>query len=102
MTLGDFSLLHYLIDVIDILLVWFVIYKLIMVIRGTKAVQLLKGIIVIIIVRVLSQYLGLNTLQWLMDQVLIWGFLAIIIIFQPEFRRALEQLGRGTSICKGS
>ena len=95
MTLGDFSLLHYLIDVIDILLVWFVIYKLIMVIRGTKAVQLLKGIIVIIIVRVLSQYLGLNTLQWLMDQVLIWGFLAIIIIFQPEFRRALEQLGRG-------
>lgn len=102
MTLGDFSVLHYLVDVIDILLVWFVIYKLMMVIRGTKAIQLLKGIIVIIIVRVLSQYIGLNTLQWLMDQVLIWGFLAVIIIFQPEFRRALEQLGRGSLFSRTS
>lgn len=95
MALGDFQVLQYLGDIIDILLVWYVIYKLIMVIRGTKAVQLLKGITVIIVVRVLSQYLGLNTLQWLMDQALTWGFLAIIIIFQPELRRALEQLGRG-------
>ncbi|MDQ0163443.1 diadenylate cyclase [Bacillus alveayuensis] len=95
MALGDFPVLHYLGDIIDILLVWYVIYKLIMVIRGTKAVQLLKGITVIIVVRILSQYLGLNTLQWLMDQALTWGFLAIIIIFQPELRRALEQLGRG-------
>jgi len=95
MVLGDFEVLQYLGDIIDILLVWFVIYKLIMVIRGTKAVQLLKGITVIIVVRVLSQYLGLSTLQWLMDQALTWGFLAIIIIFQPELRRALEQLGRG-------
>ncbi|WP_044894239.1 diadenylate cyclase CdaA [Bacillus alveayuensis] len=95
MALGDFPVLHYLGDIIDILLVWYVIYKLIMVIRGTKAVQLLKGITVIIVVRILSQYLGLSTLQWLMDQALTWGFLAIIIIFQPELRRALEQLGRG-------
>ncbi|PLR65950.1 MULTISPECIES: diadenylate cyclase CdaA [Bacillaceae] len=95
MALEDFSFLHYLGIAVDILLVWFVIYKLITVIRGTKAVQLLKGIIVIILVRTLSQYLGLQTLQWLMDQALTWGFLAIIIIFQPELRRALEQLGRG-------
>jgi diadenylate cyclase len=95
MAFEEFPLLHYLGIAVDILLVWFVIYKLIMVIRGTKAVQLLKGIIVIILVRTLSQYLGLQTLQWLMDQALTWGFLAIIIIFQPELRRALEQLGRG-------
>ena len=47
------------------------------------------------VVRSLSGLLGLNTLQWLMDQVMTWGVLAIIIIFQPELRRALEQLGRG-------
>lgn len=95
MLFGEFPILHYLGNAIDILLVWYVIYKLIMVIRGTKAVQLLKGIVVIVIVRILSSFLGLHTLQWLMDQALTWGFLAVIIIFQPELRRALEQLGRG-------
>jgi diadenylate cyclase len=97
----DMPILHYLGIAVDILLVWYVIYKLIMVARGTKAVQLLKGITVIIVVRMLSQYLGLSTLQWLMDQALTWGFLAIIIIFQPELRRALEQLGRGRLFTRG-
>ncbi len=82
-------------NIIDILLVWFVVYKLITVIKGTKAVQLLKGIFVIIIARLVTQALNLETLGWIMQQVLEWGFLAIIIIFQPELRRALEQLGRG-------
>lgn len=95
MSFGDFPILDYLGNIVDILLVWYVIYKLIMIIRGTKAVQLLKGIVVIIVVRIISNYLGFDTLQWLMDQALTWGFLAIIIIFQPEARRALEQLGRG-------
>ncbi|MDQ0228708.1 diadenylate cyclase CdaA [Metabacillus niabensis] len=97
----DIPVLHYLGIAVDILLVWYVIYKLIMVARGTKAVQLLKGITVIIVVRMLSHYLGLKTLQWLMDQALTWGFLAIIIIFQPELRRALEQLGRGRLFSRG-
>jgi diadenylate cyclase len=64
-------------------------------IRGTKAVQLLKGIFVILIIKFVSDVFGLNTLGWIMQQAITWGFLAIIIIFQPEFRRALEQLGRG-------
>lgn len=79
----------------DVLLVWFVVYQLIKVIKGTKAVQLLKGIFVIIIVKIFTEVLGLDTLKWMMDQVIMYGFLAIIIIFQPELRRALEQLGRG-------
>src|SRR5690606_3556789 len=78
-----------------ILLVWFVIYKAMGYIRGTKAVQLLKGIFVILIIKFTSDVFGLNTLGWIMEQAITWGFLAIIIIFQPEFRRALEQLGRG-------
>ncbi|HEX5564056.1 MAG TPA: diadenylate cyclase CdaA [Sporosarcina sp.] len=82
-------------NIVDVLLVWFVFYKLITIIKGTKAVQLLKGIFVILLARILTEYFGLDTLKWMMDQVLMFGFLAIIILFQPEIRRALEQLGRG-------
>ena len=81
---------------VDIALVWYVLYKLIMLIRGTKAIQLLKGIVVVLAVRIASLILDLQTLKWLTDQAILWGFLAIIILFQPELRRALEQLGRGS------
>ncbi|CAM4110042.1 diadenylate cyclase CdaA [Lederbergia lenta] len=95
MPFADFTIMDYLSRIVDILLVWYVIYKLIMVIRGTKAVQLLKGIFVIIIIWMFSDFLHLNTLNWIMERVIDWGFLAIIIIFQPELRRTLEQVGRG-------
>jgi diadenylate cyclase len=102
MPFEDVGFLKYLASVVDILLVWYVIYKLMMVIRGTKAVQLLKGIIVILLVRVVSEYLGLKTLSWMMQNAITYGFLAIIIIFQPELRRALEQLGRGKFFSRSS
>jgi diadenylate cyclase len=95
MSLEDFMLWKYLAIIVDILLVWYVIYKLINLIKGTKAVQLLKGIFVILLARVVSEFFGLKTLSWIMQQTIDWGFLAVIIIFQPELRRALEQLGRG-------
>ena len=96
MPFEDTTILKYLSTALDIAVVWFIIYKLILIIRGTKAVQLLKGITVIIVVRMISIFLELRTLYWLTEQVLTWGFLAVIIIFQPELRRALEQLGRGS------
>jgi diadenylate cyclase len=102
MPFEDFTLWKYLASIVDILLVWYVIYKLINLIKGTKAVQLLKGIFVILLVRVISALLGLNTLGWIMQQTINWGFLAIIIIFQPELRRALEQLGRGRFFSRSS
>jgi len=92
---SEINLLDLLRSVVDILLVTYVIYKLIMVIRGTKAVQLLKGITVIVVVWFLSSLLQLKTLNFIMTQAITYGVLAIIIIFQPELRRALEQLGRG-------
>jgi diadenylate cyclase len=95
MPFADWTFWKYISSVVDILVVWYVIYKLINLIRGTKAVQLLKGILVILIVRVASDFFGLTTLSWMMQQVITYGFLAVIIIFQPELRRALEQLGRG-------
>lgn len=102
MPFADFTIWKYLSSIVDVLLVWYVIYKLIMVIRGTKAVQLLKGIFVILLVRIVSEFLGLKTLSWMMEQAITWGFLAIIIIFQPELRRALEQLGRGKFFSRSS
>lgn len=87
--------LSYFGQIIDILLVTYVIYKLIMIIRGTRAVQLVKGITVILIVWFISGFFGLRTLEFIMSQTLTYGLLAIIIIFQPELRRGLEQLGRG-------
>lgn len=91
----DFTPVNIVFSFLDVLLVWYVIYKLLTLIKGTKAVQLLKGIFVIIIARFATVIFGLDTLGWLLQQVIDWGFLAIIIIFTPEIRRALEQLGRG-------
>lgn len=81
-------------NLIDILAVWFFIYKLIMVLRGTKAVQLFNGIIVIIAIKILSYYLNLHMVSYITDQVINWGVVVLVIIFQPEIRRALERLGR--------
>ena len=92
---ADLAPVSILLNFLDVLVVWYVIYKLLTLIKGTKAVQLLNGIFVIIFARILTEIFGLNTLEWLLEQVIRFGFLAIIIIFQPEIRRALEQLGRG-------
>ncbi|MFH5186599.1 diadenylate cyclase CdaA [Paenibacillus sp. TAB 01] len=83
-------------DIVDILIVSYVIYNLILLVRGTRAIQLLKGIFVVVVTWALSTWFKLNTLQWMMNQMFTFGVLAVIIIFQPELRRALEQLGRGT------
>lgn len=92
--------LHNFMNLIDILVVWFVIYELIMLLRGTKAVQLFRGIIVIILIKAVSVLLGLSTVSWIMDQVINWGVIAMVIIFQPEIRRGLEHLGRGSIFTK--
>src|SRR5699024_6862842 len=91
-----FNLINILRIGVDIALVCYVVYKLITIIRGTKAIQLIKGIFVVVIVVVLSIVLYLHTIQWLTNQAILWGFLVIIILFQPAPRRALAQLGRGS------
>lgn len=99
---GDFDILDVLRVIVDIAIVWYVLYKLIMIIRGTKAIQLLKGIVVVLVVWVVSIIFELKTIQWLTNQAILWGFLVIIILFQPELRRALEQLGRGSIFTRSS
>lgn len=87
---------HTIVNLLDILVVWFVFYELIMLLRGTKAIQLLRGIIFIVLIKIVSVYVGFTTVSWLMDQVINWGVIALIIIFQPEIRRGLEHIGRGS------
>ncbi|MXO77929.1 TIGR00159 family protein [Paenibacillus sp. OT2-17] len=82
-------------DIIDILIVTYIMYQLILLVRGTRAVQLLKGILFLVVIWAVSTWFDLYTLKWLMNQMFTFGVVAIFIIFQPELRRALEQLGRG-------
>lgn len=89
-------------DIIDISIVSYIIYKLILLVRGTKAVQLLKGIFVLIGTWALSTWFNLYTLKWLMNQMFPFGVMTVLIIFQPELRRALEQLGRGKFFSRSS
>lgn len=83
-------------NVIDVLVVWYVVYRLMMLIRGTKAVQLLKGVLVIAIIKVVSWYMQLETVGYIIDMIITWSVPALVIIFQPEIRRGLEHLGRGS------
>ncbi|NGZ77804.1 diadenylate cyclase CdaA [Saccharibacillus alkalitolerans] len=89
-------------DVADILIVTYIVYQLILLVRGTRAVQLLKGILVLVIIWAISIWLDLYTLKWLMDRMFTFGVVAIFIIFQPELRRGLEQLGRGKFVGRSS
>jgi diadenylate cyclase len=72
----------------------FIIYQLIKLVRETRAAQLVKGIGVLVALYLLATALELKTMMFLMGNILQIGFLALVIVFQPEFRRALEQVGR--------
>ncbi|GEA14137.1 MAG: diadenylate cyclase [Moorella sp. (in: firmicutes)] len=80
---------------LDISIVAFVIYKFIMLIRGTRAVQLIKGLVVLVVASVIAERLHLTTINWLLSQLRLVIVVALPVVFQPELRRALEQLGRG-------
>ena len=83
------------IDIIDILLLSVIIYWLLKLTSQTRAMQVLKGVGVILVAAWITDLLGLVGTAWLLNQVLTAGALAIVIIFQPELRRALAKLGRG-------
>lgn len=81
-------------NLVDILLVAFVVYEILVVIRKTRAAQLAKGAVVVLVVYALANLMNLRTVVWIMQSALQIGFLALIVLFQPELRRALEQMGR--------
>ena len=89
------SVLVILRAIIDISLVWMVIYFILKSIKNNvKMILLFKGVFVVLIVKILSDTLNLTTIGLLLEYVIMWGPLALIIIFQPEIRSILEHIGR--------
>ncbi len=82
-------------DVLEVILVTIIIYKLYRMIEGTRAVTLVKGILVLFTVNFLCNLLHLHLLSWLFERVMAWSFVVLPIVFQPELRRTLEKLGEG-------
>lgn len=84
----------YFLPVIDIVIIAFVIYRIYLMISGTRAIQVVKGLALIIFAAWLSQFLHLETVSWVLNQLIQFAVIAVIILFQPELRRMLTQLGQ--------
>lgn len=89
------SIIELVKNILDILLVWLVLYYALKSLsKNVKMILLFKGIIIIFILKLLSDILNLVTIGFLLDYVIEWGILALIVIFQPEIRNVLEHIGR--------
>ena len=82
-------------DVLDILIVAFLLYELLMLTKETRASAVLKGLVTLVVASWVSDLLGLTALNWVLLNVVNNGAVVLVILFQPELRKALEQLGRG-------
>lgn len=85
-------------DILDIVIVAFIVYKVLGFIRETRAEQLAKGLLVLVVGTLLADVCHLYTLHWILSNVMTVGMLALVVLFQPELRRALEKLGRSKFI----
>lgn len=96
----DYSVTDVLLALLDIAIVWYLLYQILMLIRGTKAMQILVGLIIIAIVYLISQpeLLDLATLNWVFDRFISSFVIILVIIFQEDIRRGLSQFGRSGSL----
>ena len=92
----NFSLIVNIIrTLIDLLLVWYILYLGISMFKqNMRTMQLFKGVLIILLIKLVTSVLGLSTMSYLVDTVLTWGIIAIIVIFQPEIRSLLEKMGQ--------
>ena len=89
------SIISLLTKLLDVLLVWLVLYYILKNLRkNVKMVLIFKGILILIVLKLISDIFDLVTIGYLLDYVITWGPLALIVIFQPEIRNVLEYLGR--------
>ena len=86
-------------DVVDIAIMAFLIYKVIMLMRRTNSGAVAKGVLLLLFALGVSTFFHLKTVSYLLQQLMVWGVVALVVIFQPEIRRFLEQMGR-TSLGK--
>lgn len=83
-------------DIIDILIIAYFIYKIMLWIKQTRAWSLFKGVVVVLAISALSYVFHLYTISWIVNNTFNVGLIAVIVLFQPEMRKALEQIGKGT------
>ncbi len=96
-----YAISHFrVVDLIDILVIAFIVYKAIAFLRDTRAGQLVKGIVVLLFVFFIANWWGLVSIQWLLSNVFDVALIAMVIIFQPELRRILENVGN-SNLVKG-
>ena len=91
-----------IIDIIDILIVAVIIYELLLLTRHTRGSALLKGLFLLLMIALMSNLLGLVSLNWLLTAILQNGAVVLVVLFQPEFRKALERMGRSKVFQKGT
>ena len=89
-------------SVLDILLVSFLIYQFLLLVRGTRAVPMLTGVGALVIAFYIAHLSNLRTLDWLVGTILPYSIFALIVIFQTEIRQALARLGRNLTLARGS
>lgn len=83
------------IDVVDILVVAYIIYRVMKLLKDTSAARLAKGILILVFIMLFASFLHLTMISWLLRNALSVGVFAVVVIFQPELRRLLEQIGKG-------
>ena len=80
--------------ILEILILWYVIYMILLFVRGTRSEQLLKGLVIVGIIYVVTQQLRLEAINWVITRLFPISVIALVVIFQPEIRRGLAQLGQ--------
>ena len=83
-----------LVDLLDILIIAFLIYQLLGIVNRTRAGQLAKGALIVLAVYLVANILNMRTVTWLLNSLLQVGLLTLVVLFQPEIRRALERMGQ--------
>ena len=91
--IGRYLMMLKITDILDMAIMVFVFYKILTLIHSTRAASLLKGVLVFLAALMLSTILNMNSINFIMDQLVRWGVVALIVLFQPEIRRILEQMG---------
>ncbi len=88
------AILYYWKIILEILILWYVIYMVLLFVKGTRSEQLLKGLVIIGVIFLAAQQLGLDAITWVLTRLFPISVVALVVIFQPELRRGLAQLGQ--------
>ena len=91
-----------ILDVLDILVVAYFLFRIYLMLKNTRAATLVKGLLVLVLFMLISRWLNLHVISWLLEKSMTVIMVALPVVFQPELRRALEQIGRGRLFNKGS